>query len=286
MKIEAFFDQSSYTLTYIVIDTSSKKAIIIDPVLNFNSQSSTITHESIDKISNYITQNELEILYILETHAHADHLSGAQEIKKIHPNALVCISKGITQVQKTFKTIFNLSDLPIDGSQFERLLDEGDILNFGRLELKTILTPGHTPGCASFLIKDCVFTGDALFMPDFGTGRCDFPDGSAKNIYNSVHEKLYSLPNETKVYVGHDYQPGGRELKYQTSIQDSKLHNIHIKSSTTQESYISFREERDKTLLPPKLLFYSIQVNINAGKLPMKESNNFSFFKIPINTNT
>ena len=185
-------------------------------------------------------------------------------------------------IQETFKPVFNLTDLKTDGSQFDILLNEKENLKLGNLELKTIFTPGHTPACCSFLIEDVVFTGDALFMPDFGTGRCDFPEGSADILYTSIHEKLYSLPDTTKVYVGHDYQPGGRDMKFMTTIGESKKSNIQLKALTTRNEYVEFRTTRDEKLKAPKLLLQSVQVNIDAGRLPQKDSNGVSYLKIPL----
>ena len=282
MHIEAFYDSFTFTLTYIVHDETTKQAAIIDPVLNYEPHGSVISQESVNEAVKYIKDNGLELKYILDTHAHADHLSGSQYIKKHFPKALVGIGKNITLVQETFKGIFNLKDLSADASQFDILLDEENSLELGELKIKTIFTPGHTPACSSILIDDALFTGDALFMPDFGTGRCDFPKGSAEDLYHSVHEKLYKLPDETRVFVGHDYQPGGRELKYETTIGESKKNNIQLKEETSKEEYIKFRTERDAVLNPPKLLLQSIQVNIDAGHLPQEEDNGVAYLKFPI----
>ncbi len=282
MEIKGLFDQDTFTITYVAFDKSTKEAVIIDPVLNYEPHASKITYNSLEQIKSYITKENLIPKYILETHAHADHISASQELKKIYPNALLGIGKDITKVQSTFKDIFNLKSLPTDGSQFDLLLSEENKLNLGNHKISIIETPGHTPACVSYLIADNVFTGDALFMPDFGTGRCDFPQGSAQDLYESIHTKLYKLPNETKVFVGHDYRAGGRELKFETTIGESKEKNIQLKAATTSEEYIKFRTTRDAKLKAPKLLLQSVQVNIAAGVLPTEEDNGVSYLKFPL----
>ncbi|MCR9204426.1 MAG: MBL fold metallo-hydrolase [Halobacteriovoraceae bacterium] len=281
-SLQSFFDKDTYTLTYVIYDENSKDAVIIDPVLDYEPGASKISDKSILKVQEFIKSNALNVHYILETHAHADHLTGAAELKKRIPNVKVAIGKNITKVQELFCGAFNLKDFSADGSQFDVLLEENDSLNAGTIEVKTIFTPGHTPACASFLIGDMVFTGDALFMPDSGTGRCDFPAGSSKDLYHSIHQKLYSLPDQTKVFTGHDYQPDGRDLRYESTIGESKSLNIQLKSSTTEAEFIEFRTKRDSLLPAPRLLLPSIQVNINAGKLPKEENNGTRYLKIPI----
>ncbi len=284
MEIKTFYDEATFTLTYVVFDQSSRDAVIIDPVLNFNPNSGKYSHDSIQQLHRFVEDNKLQVHYILETHAHADHLSGAHDLKKLYyPNAKIAIGEKIRIVQETFKKIFNLpADFKTDGSQFDQLLQDGEILQAGALKIKTIFTPGHTPACASYLIDDAVFTGDSLFMPDFGTGRCDFPAGSAKDLYHSIANKLYVLPDTTRVFVGHDYQPGGRELQYETSIGASKEQNIQLRASTSEEEFIKFRSQRDQQLDAPKLLYPSIQVNVAAGEFPEPEDNGQVYLKIPV----
>lgn len=282
LNIETFFDESSFTLTYIVYDENTLDSIIIDPVADYDQAASIISYESIDKLMSFINREKLNIHYILETHAHADHLTGAAELKKRIPNAKVGISKHITQVQDLFKGFFNFEHFNPDGDQFDILLDEITVLKAGSIEVNTIFTPGHTPACASFKVEDLVFTGDSLFMPDYGTGRCDFPAGSSKQLYHSVHEKLYSLPDNTRVFTGHDYMPGDRELKYESTIGEQKMTNVHIKESTTEAEFVKFRDTRDAGLNAPKLLLPSIQANITAGNFPPSEENDTSYFKIPV----
>ncbi|MAZ49485.1 MAG: MBL fold metallo-hydrolase [Halobacteriovoraceae bacterium] len=282
LELKHFFDQDTYTLTYVVYDKSTKDAVVIDPVLNYDQAASKTSMESIDEVTNFVQGNELNLHLILETHAHADHLTGAVELKSRFPQAKVAIGKHITKVQSTFKEVFNLKDFNTNGVQFDLLLDESDDIQVGSIKLKTIFTPGHTPACSSYLLEDMLFTGDALFMPDFGTGRCDFPMGSAKDLYHSIHEKLYKLPDDTKVLTGHDYQPGGRDLKFESTIGESKKSNIQLREETTEEQFIRFREERDAKLSAPQLLLPSIQINIDGGKMPKAEDNGTSYIKLPI----
>ncbi|MFU8805779.1 MAG: MBL fold metallo-hydrolase, partial [Bradymonadaceae bacterium] len=206
-KIQPFFDERTYTLTYVVYDNETRDAVVIDPVLDYEPGPSAIWTESVDQAVDFLKEKDLKLHYILETHAHADHLSGAQRIKGHFPEALTAIGARITEVQKLFKGVFNLPDeFPADGRQFDRLLEDGEILEAGAIKLETIFTPGHTPACASYLVnEENVFTGDALFMPDYGTGRCDFPGGSSAALYCSVTERLYTLPDHVRTFVGHDY---------------------------------------------------------------------------------
>lgn len=281
-QIKAFFDPATYTLTYVVWDEATKDAVIIDPVWDYDPASSKLTTKSVDEVVEFIAQNKLNPHYVLETHAHADHLSGSQLFKKIYPNIKVAIGEKITEVQKVFKKFFNLGDeFPADGKEFDLLLKDESTLEAGSLKIKTIFTPGHTPACASYLIDDAVFTGDALFMPDYGTGRCDFPAGSSEALFESV-QRLYKLPDATRVFVGHDYQPNGRGVEYESTIGEEKRNNIQLKLDTTRQDFVDFRNRRDKTLAAPKLLLPSVQVNIQAGHLPKSEDNGMPYLKIPV----
>lgn len=282
-NVEAFFDKQTSTLTYVVWDEKTQDAIVIDPVLDYDAPSSTYNYDSVNLVEDFIKIKNLKLHYILETHAHADHLTGAQELKNRFPDAKIGIGKNITKVQEIFKDVFNLGPhFSTDGSQFDLLLSEGETLEAGSIKLKPVFTPGHTPACSTYLIDDMAFTGDALFMPDFGVARCDFPGGDAKELYNSVHNKLYKLPDETRYYTGHDYQPGGRELRYESTIAESKKLNVHLKESTGEAEFIKFRTERDATLSAPKLLLPSVEVNVDAGHLPKAEANGVSYLKIPM----
>lgn len=282
LNVKHFFDEDTYTLTYLVFDENSKDSVVIDPVLNYDQASSKTSMSSINELDSFISQRNLKPHYILETHAHADHLTGAVELQKRHLEAKIAIGKNITKVQSTFKEIYNLKDFNENGIQFDKLLNEGEVLTAGTITIKTIFTPGHTPACISYLIEDLLFTGDALFMPDYGTGRCDFPMGSAKDLYNSIHGKLYALPDETRYFTCHDYQPNGRELRFESTIGESKKKNIQLKQETTEAEFIDFRETRDAKLAAPKLLLPSIQINIDGGHMPAPEDNGSSYLKIPI----
>lgn len=284
MEVKTFFDKRTFTLTYVVYDPQTRDAVVIDPVLDYEPASSKTWTESADAVIGFVAAERLRLHYIMETHAHADHLSGSQHIKKRHPDAKIAISEGITTVQQTFKQVFGLpEDFPTDGRQFDRLLKDGETVRAGSLAVDVIFTPGHTPACATYKIDDATFTGDALFMPDMGTGRCDFPAGSAVDLYRSVTERLYTLPDDTRVFVGHDYQPGGRPLAYESTIGESKQRNVQLRADTPQEEFVEFRTKRDKTLAAPRLLFQSVQVNIDAGALPQPSPNEMRYLRIPIN---
>jgi glyoxylase-like metal-dependent hydrolase (beta-lactamase superfamily II) len=283
MKVQQFFDPATFTLTYVVFDEASRDAVVIDPVLDFDPLAAETGTASLEKIASFAKQNALRVHYILETHAHADHITGAQPLKK-RLEAEVVIGARITEVQKTFQQVFDLgATLATDGSQFDRLVRDGDELRAGTLTVGVIATPGHTPACVTYKIGDAIFTGDALFIEDYGTGRCDFPSGSADELYTSVHDKLYRLPDDTRVFVGHDYQPGQRALRFATTIGASKRANIQLRTETTKGEFVRFRKERDATLKAPHLLFPSVQLNVNAGKLPPPHANGRHYLTIPLN---
>lgn len=283
VKVQEFFDRNTWTLTYVVWDQKTNDAVVIDSVLDYDQASSKTSEESAQVLIQFLKDKKLNLHFILETHAHADHLSGSQVIQKQFPQARIAIGEKITTVQEIFKGIFNLPmDFKTDGSQFDRLLKDGEVFKAGTLEIKVIATPGHTPACVSYVIGENVFVGDALFMPDYGTGRCDFPAGSAQELYRSIHGRLYELPDTTKVYTGHDYLPNGRSLRFMATLAEEKRENIHLKYHTTEAEFVKFRTERDKTLGAPKLLLPSIQVNVDAGRLPQPEKDGKRYLKIPI----
>lgn len=283
MKIEPFFDPKTSTLTYVVFDEASRDAVIIDPVLDYDPLPSQTSTESAEKVAAFAWEHKLRVHYVLETHAHADHLSASQFLKRRF-EAQVAIGERITVVQETFKAIFDLPpDFRTDGSQFDRLLKDGEVFNAGSLRIEVIFTPGHTPACVTYKIEDALFTGDAIFLEDQGTGRCDFPRGSAEDLYASIHDRLYKLPDETRVFVGHDYQPGGREVRWETTLGAEKRKNIQLKADTTREQFIRFRKERDATLSQPRLLFPSVQVNVDAGLLPSPHANGRRYLSTPLN---
>ncbi|MEP4546912.1 MAG: MBL fold metallo-hydrolase [Saccharospirillum sp.] len=282
--IKTFYDPATFTLTYVVYDEDSRDAVVIDPVLDYNPIGSIVSDESFQQVVDFVAENDLKLHYVLETHAHADHLSSSQLFRDEYPGIKVAISERITGVQTVFKSVYNLEESFVtDGNQFDTLITDFDILEAGTLRIKALPTPGHTPACLSFLIGDAVFTGDALFMPDYGTGRCDFPAGDARTLYRCVTDNLYSLPDETRVFVGHDYQPGGRDVAWESTIGDEKANNIQLKADTTEDDFVTFREQRDSGLAAPKLIYQSILVNIDAGHLPKMESNNQRYLKIPLN---
>ena len=284
MEIKTFYDTLTSTFTYVVFDPETKDAVIIDPVLDYDPVGSKIWTESVDKVIEYVKSKDLTLHLIMETHAHADHISGAQMIKEQYPEAQVAIGKNITVIQKYFKNMFNLDEsFPTDGSQFDRLFEDNEMVNAGSLQIEVIFTPGHTPACASYKIEDVIFMGDAFFMPDSGTGRCDFPAGSAHDLYNSITQRIYTLPDDTRIFMGHDYQPGGREVMNIATVAEQKANNIHLKEGVTEEEFTAFRRERDSELSAPKLLFQSIQVNIDAGDLPDEEESGKAYLKIPVN---
>jgi len=284
MNIKNFYDERTGTLTYVVYDPDSKDAVVIDPVLDYDPVGSRIWTESVEQVLEFLGDNQLNPHFVLETHAHADHISGAQMIKEKFPDALTAIGERITRVQEVFKSYFDLpDDFPTDGSQFDRLLKDGETVQAGTLSFSVIFTPGHTPACATYQFEDAIFTGDSIFMPDTGTGRCDFPAGSAHDLYQSITGKLYTLPDDTRLFVGHDYMNDGRELAYETTIGEQKSSNVQLRADTGEAAFTKFRTESDKTLSAPRLLFQSVQVNIDAGALPDASGNQKRYLKIPIN---
>lgn len=282
-NVKEFFDKDTWTLTYVIWDEKTHDAVVIDPVLGYDPASSKIDERTSLQVIDFIRSKNLNLHLCLETHAHADHVSGSQIIKREFPQIKIAIGVGIKKVQEVFKKIYNFSnDFKIDGSQFDLLLKDGEILKAGSIEINTISTPGHTPACSSYHIDDFLFVGDAIFMPDLGTGRCDFPAASADDLFKSIHDKIYSLPEDTKIFVGHDYMPQGRPLLFMSTVGEEKIKNIQLKEKTTQEEFTRFRKERDQTLSAPRLLLPSIQINIDAGRLPKSENNGQRYLKIPI----
>lgn len=282
LQIQHFFDSATSTLTYVVADQQTGDAVVIDPVWDYDPASGKMSTRSMEPVIAFLQEQRLNPLYVLETHAHADHLSSSQLFKNFFPNIKVAVGERIVEVQKIFKDFFNLKDLNPNGAEFDLLLSDGQELQAGSLKIKTIFTPGHTPACASYLIEDALFAGDAIFMPDYGTGRCDFPAGSAEDLYDSVKKRIYSLPDNTRIFVGHDYQPHGRPLEFQTTVGEEKKSNIQLQDATSREEFVRFRKDRDATLAAPKLLLPSIQVNIRAGHLPEAEENGQRYLKLPL----
>lgn len=282
-NIKAFFDPATYTVTYVVSDPNSQKCAIIDSVLDFDQYSGRTSTESADKVIAYVQSEKLQTEWIIETHAHADHLSASPYLKTVL-GGQVLIGEHIKDVQSIFKGVFNLEeDFCVDGSQFGRLVKDGDTLELGDLSIRAMHTPGHTPACISFVIGDSVFVGDTMFMPDFGTARCDFPGGDAATLFQSI-QKLLTLPDSTKVFVGHDYKAQGRDFyAWESTIGEQKAKNIHVKTGISEAEFVNYRTTRDATLSLPQLILPSVQVNIRAGELPPKESNGVSYLKLPLN---
>jgi len=280
--VEPFFDPATFTITFVVADLTTKDAVVIDPVLDYDPASGSTSTTAVDQVTAYLRAHDLRVHYVLETHAHADHLSASQLLRRRF-EAKVAIGERIREVQETFKGLFDLAaGFATDGSQFDHLLTDGEVVRAGALTIEVIATPGHTPACVSFKIGDAVFTGDALFIEDYGTGRCDFPRGSANELYDSV-QKLYRLPDDTRVFVGHDYQPGGRALRWETTIGVSKATNLQLDGGTTRDAFVRQRQARDATLAAPRLLFPSVQVNVDAGRLPAPHANGHRYLVIPLN---
>ncbi|MCA9542992.1 MAG: MBL fold metallo-hydrolase [Myxococcales bacterium] len=279
MEIKPFFDPRTFTLTYVVYDAQTRDAVVIDPVLDYEPVGSKVFTESADEVLAFVQAEGLDLKYVLETHAHADHLSGSQYLKERVPGLKVAIGSRIKVVQETFKAVFGLpDDFATDGRQFDTLLEDGQVLQVGPLKFEMIFTPGHTPACGTFKIDDKIFTGDLLFMPDQGTGRCDFPAGSAQDMYRSIKERIYTLPDATEVYTGHDYQPGGREVQWKSTVAEQKAKNVQLDGAKTYDDFVAARTARDATLSAPRLLFQSVQVNIDAGHLPAS-----GYLKVPVN---
>jgi glyoxylase-like metal-dependent hydrolase (beta-lactamase superfamily II) len=282
MKIRHFFDQRTSTLTYVVHDAAARVGVVIDPVLDFDPKSGRTGDELCAEVAHYIDAEELTIPYVLDTHAHADHLSGMAYFKKVY-RAQTVIGAHITQVQSRFRDLYNLGpEFPVDGSQFDVLLRDGDVLDVGPFHIKALHTPGHTPACVTYEIGDALFVGDTLFMPDYGTARCDFPGGSAEVLYESI-QMLYEFPDHTRVFTCHDYQPGGRPLRYESTIGEQRAANVQLNAQTSKEEFVALRTTRDAKLELPALILPSLQVNIRAGHLPDPEGNGIAYLKIPLN---
>ncbi len=278
--IQAFFDEATNTISYLVADTKTKKALVIDPVLDYDQNGGEVDTRSVEKILKAASDNNYNIIYAFETHAHADHLSGAPYIKA-KTGAKIGIGEHINEVQKIFRPVFNDLELKTDGSDFDMLLADGQIVELGELNIEILFTPGHTPADVSFKINDIVFVGDTLFMPDFGTARADFPGGDSKKLYASI-QKLLELPNETILYMCHDYKPEGREnYAWETTVKEQR-NNIHIKDNVNEEDFIAMRDKRDAKLAVPRLLLPSIQVNIRAGRFPKAEQNGVHYLSVPV----
>lgn len=283
--VRPFFHADSSTWSYVVRDPASNAAAIIDPVLDFDPASARTATASAEALVDYIDAHSLQVAWLLETHAHADHLSAAHWLRKTRfPRARIGIGTGITAVQEHFRGVFNLgAQFPVDGSQFDHLFSDGESFEIGGLQAQVIAVPGHTSDSNAYLIGDALFAGDSLFMPDGGTARCDFPGASAATLYRSI-QRLYALADATRVFVCHDYAPGGREHRCETTIGEEKRDNIHVRADTAEADFVRQREARDATLAMPRLLLPAVQVNIRAGALPEAEANGRRYLKLPVDT--
>lgn len=280
-EVRPFLHRPTGTWSYVVADPGTQHAAVIDPVLDFDMKSGRTWTESADAIIAFVREHGLTVDWILETHAHADHLSSAPCVQAA-VGGKIAIGQGIRQVQRTFRDVFNLGpEFAVDGSQFDRLLADGEEFAVGSIAARTIPTPGHTSDSLSYLIGDALFTGDSIFMPDGGTARCDFPGGDAKLLYASI-QRLYELPPDTRVFVCHDYGPGGREIACESTIAAERAGNIHVRDGTTEAEFVTMRTRRDAGLDVPNLLYPSVQVNIRAGRLPEEESNGRRYLKLPL----
>ncbi len=280
--VKAFHDNASGTISYIVQDPSNKICAVIDAVLDFDLSSGRTSTENADKIIEFLKKEKLNLEWIIETHVHADHLSAAPYIQE-EVGGKIGIGEEIQMVQDTFGKIFNEgTQFQRDGSQFDRLFKDGDTYKIGTLNAKTIHTPGHTPACMVHVIEDSAFVGDTLFMPDGGTARADFPGGCARTLFRSI-KKVLELPEATKLFICHDYGPGGREVAWQTTVLEQREKNIHVKDGVSEDEFVQIREARDATLNMPKLIIPATQVNMRAGEMPEEEDNGVNYIKIPVN---
>lgn len=286
VQVEGFFDPATSTVSYIVLDRATKQCALIDSVLDFDPKSGRTSYASADLLIRRVEELGAKVQWILETHAHADHLSAAPYLKHMLGGRLG-IGEHITEVQRVFGKLFNAgSSFASDGRQFDHLFNDGESFAIGSLQVRAMHTPGHTPACMTYVVSDAVqtvaFVGDTLFMPDYGTARCDFPGGDARTLYRSIN-KVLSLPPETLLYMCHDYQPGGREVDFVSTVREQREANVHVRNGISEEEFVAMRQTRDATLAMPTLILPSVQVNMRAGELPEPEENGISYLKIPLN---
>jgi len=282
ITVQAFFDDKTWTISYVISDNATRHAAIVDPVLDFDFKSGSTSTKSADKVLAYVRDRGLKVDWILETHAHADHLSGARHLQE-KVGGRIAIGEHIREVQATFKKLYNLDRnfLP-DGSQFDHLFKDGETFMIGAVEATALLVPGHTPADMAYLIDGAVFVGDTLFMPDVGSARADFPGGDAHKLYRSMR-RILDLPPQTRMYVCHDYPPKGRGSRWETTVAEQRAHNIHVRDGVSEEDFVKMRQSRDAALEVPTLILPSLQVNVRAGQLPPAEDNGVSYLRIPLN---
>lgn len=289
LQVEGFFDPATWTVSYLVLDRSSRQCALIDSVLDYDPKSGRTSHASADRLVARVRELGATVQWILETHVHADHLSAAPYLQQ-QLGGRLGIGQHITTVQKVFGGLFNAgADFARDGRQFDHLFADGEHFRIGSLLAQALHTPGHTPACMTYVVRDrdsalaetAAFVGDTLFMPDYGTARCDFPGGDARTLYRSIN-KVLSLPPATRLYMCHDYQPGGRAVQFESTVADERAHNIHVRDGISEEAFVAMRSARDATLAMPTLILPSVQVNMRAGQLPPPEDNGKRYLKIPI----
>lgn len=281
--VEAFFDPATYTYSYVVSDSASRQCALIDPVLDYDPAAGRTSHKSADRLIAYVREHGLSVQWILETHVHADHMSAGHYLKE-QLGGRLGIGDRIPVIQQTFGKLFNVeAEFATDGRQFDHLFADGEEFLVGSVKARAIHTPGHTPACMTYLIGDAAFVGDTLFMPDYGTARCDFPGGDARALYRSIHDKLFALPDATRVFMCHDYKAPGRvEYLYETTIGAERAHNVHIHEGISEADFVAMRQARDATLGMPALILPSVQINMRAGELPPAEANGTRYLKIPL----
>ncbi|MGE4610970.1 MAG: MBL fold metallo-hydrolase [Paracoccaceae bacterium] len=282
-EVKAFFDNATNTVSFVIKDPESSSVAIIDSVLDFDFSNGRTDTVSADKVISYVKENDLQVEWILESHVHADHLSAAPYIQK-QLGGKIGIGANITVVQGVFGKVFNEgSEFQRDGSQFDKLFVEGDVIEIGNMKVDIMHTPGHTPACMTYVVGNAAFVGDTMFMPDFGTARCDFPGGSAEDLYASI-QKILALPDDTRIFVGHDYKALGRdEFAWETSVAEQKTLNVHVGVGKDVAQFVDMRTKRDKELSMPKLIVPSIQINMRAGRMPEPEENGQVYLKVPVN---
>ena len=282
LDIQPFFDPVTNTVSYVTSDPGTMECAIIDPVLDFDPRAGRLATRSAKSIVDYVQDHNLTTRWILETHVHADHLSAAEHLQKVL-GGVIGIGDRITDVQRIFADVFNLkADFPVDGSQFDRLFHDGETFTIGRIPARVLHTPGHTPACVTYLVGDAAFVGDALFMPDYGTARTDFPGGDARRLFRSI-QRILALPSSTRMFVGHDYgTPDRKRFAWETTVEEQRRANVHVGLGVDEDAFVLMRVNRDTTLEMPALILPSVQVNIRAGRLPAPENNGVHYLKIPI----
>ena len=280
-RIQSFFDATTFTATHVVSCPVTRAAAVIDSVLDYDPKSGRTSTEAADRVLEYVHSNDLQVQWHLETHAHADHFSAAPYLKE-RVGGRIAIGIHIRDVQQVFKKIFNAKDMNTDGTQFDHLFEDGESFRIGELEARVMHTPGHTPACVTYVIGAEAFVGDTLFMPDYGSARCDFPGGDARMLYQSIR-KVLALPQDTRLHLCHDYLPGGREAKWETTVAQQRASNLHVHDGVSEQAFVQMRTARDKTLGMPTLMLPSVQVNARAGHFPPPEDNGTRYLKIPLN---